>query len=34
MLQWAKIEYGKEWQYAYYHVLPKLINNKEKEINK
>jgi hypothetical protein len=34
MLQWAKTEYGKEWQYAYYHVLPNLIKNKEKGVNK
>jgi|TARA_B110000444_G_scaffold60236_1_gene56084 hypothetical protein len=32
MIQWAKTEYGKEWQYAYYHILPKLTNkNRIKE---
>ena len=25
MLIWAKTEYGKDWQYAYTYVLPKIV---------
>jgi len=31
MITWAKTEYGKEWQYAYYHILPRIINNRGKQ---
>lgn len=29
MLVWAKTEYGKEWEYAYHHILPKIIKKGE-----
>ena len=31
MIIWAKTEYGKEWQYAYNYILPKIVNNKGKQ---
>ena len=31
MITWAKTEYGKEWQYAYYHILPIIIKNRGKQ---
>ena len=30
---WAKTEYGNDWQYAYYFILPK-ISKKGKDLNK
>jgi len=34
MLQWAKTEYGKEWEYAYYHILPTITKKNRKGVNK
>jgi hypothetical protein len=33
MLEWAKTEYGNDWQYAYHFILPK-ISKKHKDLNK